>query len=118
MNAWPAPNQGFNTDRAQLQQLGATGAEVLHNGVHCAGCGAQHVYGIRYKCAVCPAFDLCERCEAHADRRVSRGHPAEHPFLKIRVPLGAMQQQAQPNAGAGPMNIGGQGPIGNAFWGK
>lgn len=34
--------------------------------------------GIRYKCAICENFDLCEKCESKGD------HP--HPLLKIRVP--------------------------------
>jgi len=33
--------------------------------------------GIRYKCSVCPDYDLCETCEATSD------HP--HPFLKIKT---------------------------------
>ncbi len=34
------------------------------------------VVGIRYKCAICPDFDLCENCEAVTTH--------DHPFLKIR----------------------------------
>ena len=34
------------------------------------------VVGIRYKCAVCPDYDLCENCEAVTTH--------DHPFLKIR----------------------------------
>lgn len=32
--------------------------------------------GIRYKCVVCPDFDLCERCESKTSH--------DHPFLKIK----------------------------------
>lgn len=34
------------------------------------------VVGVRYKCAVCPDYDLCENCEAVTTH--------DHPFLKIR----------------------------------
>jgi hypothetical protein len=35
--------------------------------------------GIRYKCAVCADFDLCEDCES-----LNESH--DHPFLKIKNP--------------------------------
>lgn len=52
--------------------------KVLHNHIICDGCGMKYIVGIRYKCAVCNDFDLCEKCEASSD------HP--HPFLKIKDP--------------------------------
>lgn len=35
------------------------------------------VVGIRYKCAICPDYDLCEKCESLLIH--------DHPFLKIRT---------------------------------
>jgi hypothetical protein len=35
---------------------------------------------MRYKCTICPDFDLCEACEAKG------AHTAEHPLVKLRQP--------------------------------
>ena len=51
---------------------------VLHSGVTCDTCGMSPIRGIRYKCATCDNYDLCEKCEHEI------GH--EHALLKIRVP--------------------------------
>jgi len=45
----------------------------------CDGCNSR-IVGIRYKCVVCPDFDLCESCEAKNE------HPAEHVLMKIKIP--------------------------------
>jgi hypothetical protein len=52
--------------------------KVVHNHIICDGCGADPVMGVRYKCAVCNDYDLCEKCEATSDH--------DHPFLKIKHP--------------------------------
>jgi len=54
---------------------------VVHPGIHCNHCGFP-IIGLRYKCAVCVDFDLCERCETLQDI-----HPVDHPLIKVRVPL-------------------------------
>mmetsp|Transcript_25818 Transcript_25818/g.29492 ORF Transcript_25818/g.29492 Transcript_25818/m.29492 type:complete len:1017 (+) Transcript_25818:302-3352(+) len=51
---------------------------VVHQYVTCDECDAHNIEGIRYKCAICRDFDLCEKCE------VTSSH--DHPFLKIRKP--------------------------------
>lgn len=51
--------------------------QVVHSYVNCDGCGVKGLVGIRYKCAVCPDFDFCEKCEATI--------PHSHPFLKIKT---------------------------------
>ena len=50
---------------------------MVHKNIICDKCGMDGIVGIRYKCAVCPDFDLCESCESTSD------HP--HPFLKIKT---------------------------------
>lgn len=49
----------------------------VHPGIICDACEASPVTGIRYKCAQCPDYDLCAKCE-------EKGVHAEHTFLKIR----------------------------------
>jgi hypothetical protein len=51
---------------------------VGHIGTVCAFCAASPIQGVRYRCMVCPAFDVCEDCEAKA------AHPAEHAMMKFR----------------------------------
>ncbi|KAK4147818.1 uncharacterized protein C8A04DRAFT_33917 [Dichotomopilus funicola] len=53
----------------------------VHRGCLCNGCGITPIRGIRYRCANCTDFDLCETCE-------SQGlHIKTHIFYKIKVPV-------------------------------
>jgi Ca2+-binding EF-hand superfamily protein len=61
-----------------------------HRGCQCNSCGMVPIQGIRYRCANCADFDLCEACEAQ------QAHTKTHVFYKVRVPaptIGARQQQ-------------------------
>lgn len=51
-----------------------------HRGVECNGCGMQPIRGLRYHCANCWDYDLCESCEAQ------QIHHKTHVFYKIRIP--------------------------------
>ncbi|KAI1371881.1 EF-hand [Hypoxylon crocopeplum] len=52
----------------------------VHRGCQCNGCGMVPIRGIRYRCANCSDFDLCEVCE-------SQGlHNKTHVFYKFKVP--------------------------------
>lgn len=53
---------------------------AIHRGVECNSCGVHPIQGIRYHCANCFDFDLCESCEA------SSAHTKSHVFYKIRIP--------------------------------
>ncbi|KAH7313505.1 EF hand domain protein [Stachybotrys elegans] len=62
----------------------------VHRGCQCNSCGVIPIRGIRYRCANCADFDLCENCEAQGM------HIKTHIFYKIRVPappFGARQMQ-------------------------
>lgn len=52
----------------------------VHRGVSCNSCNIQPIRGIRFRCANCMDFDLCEQCEA------MQIHPKTHVFYKIRIP--------------------------------
>ena len=56
-------------------------APAVHHGIYCDGCGVYPIVGIRYTCANCANYDLCEACEAQDN------HDHTHVFLKIRRPL-------------------------------
>ena len=51
-------------------------SEVVHAHVTCDECSACPIVGVRYKCVVCPDFDVCATCEAKSTHA--------HPFLKIK----------------------------------
>jgi len=52
---------------------------ATHHGVSCDGCKMSPIQGIRYKCTVCPNFDLCSKCEE------SKIHDSNHPLLKMTI---------------------------------
>jgi next-to-BRCA1 protein 1 len=56
----------------------------IHPGVVCDACGGG-ISGIRYKCSVCPDYDLCSSCEA----KQPGVHDPLHIFLKIAKPQNA-----------------------------
>ncbi len=50
----------------------------MHFGVQCDGCDTA-VVGFRYKCVVCPDFDLCGACE-------TKGKHSHHNMIRIAKP--------------------------------
>lgn len=46
----------------------------------CDGCRMQPIYGMRWKCADCPDYDLCSMCY-HGDK-----HQLRHQFYRIDGP--------------------------------
>ena len=52
----------------------------VHEDVTCDGCGMYPVVGCRYKCAICPNFDFCEKCEKKCYKEHS------HPMIQIPSP--------------------------------
>ena len=52
----------------------------VHRGVSCNSCNTQPLRCIRYRCANCFDYDLCEQCEA------MQIHPKTHVFYKVRIP--------------------------------
>ncbi len=64
----------------------------VHRGVTCNSCGSMPIRGVRYRCANCVDYDLCETCEA------MQVHPKTHLFYKVRIPAPFLgnPRQAQP----------------------
>ena len=59
--------------------LFSTSMEI--GGITCNSCGTVPIRGLRYKCANCQDYDLCEGCEA------AEVHIKSHVFMKIRIPI-------------------------------
>ncbi|BFZ24141.1 hypothetical protein BsWGS_27180 [Bradybaena similaris] len=71
--------QGSSQSEPQQPQPGSGHTdEPVHLGIWCNACQGP-VKGIRYKCLVCPDFDLCQTCEA-------KGVHSEHDMYKINHP--------------------------------
>lgn len=67
------PDDSNVEDSAEQQD-----SDTAHPGVVCDGC-EKHIFGIRFKCVVCPDFDLCMTCE-------TKGMHKEHEMLRIATP--------------------------------
>lgn len=77
-----------STDSHNLLNLLYTIAEdqarkegYVHRVITCDSCGVSPIRGIRFKCANCVDYDLCENCEPFDNHNLS------HVFLKIRIPI-------------------------------
>jgi len=53
---------------------------AIHHNITCDGCGMTPLTGIRFKCNVCPDYDLCEKCKVKPNI-----HPG-HGFIEISSP--------------------------------
>uniref|UniRef100_A0A8C3R0J7 Next to BRCA1 gene 1 protein n=1 Tax=Cyanoderma ruficeps TaxID=181631 RepID=A0A8C3R0J7_9PASS len=49
--------------------------------ISCCNCQAR-IVGVRYQCSLCPAYNICEECEAGA-----YAHDPNHVLLKLRRPI-------------------------------
>ena len=56
-----------------------------HVGIACKGCGNNNIVGFRYKCIICPNYDLCSDCE-------TGGHHLSHYMMRIATPEDAWPQ--------------------------
>ena len=61
-----------------------TGANEVHENVRCDECALSPIRGARWKCRVCPDYDLCDVCYSrfHA---TGHSHIHEHEFNRRRV---------------------------------
>lgn len=63
-----------------LRILDSAPTGMKHDGTMCDTCRQQPIYGIRWKCAECPNYDLCSVCY-HGDK-----HNLRHRFYRITTP--------------------------------
>lgn len=63
---------------------------VVHSHISCDVCTPHNFHpikGVRYKCLICPDFDLCSTCElAQSVSDVVGTHTGDHPLIKINHP--------------------------------
>ncbi|XP_064626233.1 E3 ubiquitin-protein ligase MIB1-like [Lineus longissimus] len=63
-----------------LRILDSAPTGIKHDGTMCDTCRQQPIFGIRWKCAECPNYDLCSVCY-HGDK-----HNLRHRFYRINTP--------------------------------
>jgi len=80
MPATPAP-RGQSPTSEEPKEAKDSEEGNSHEGVICDGCSTSPIVGIRWKCSVCPDYDLCEACETKGV------HDASHPLLKVAQPM-------------------------------
>jgi hypothetical protein len=55
---------------------------LVHDGVSCDVCGEAPLRGVRYRCAMCSDFDVCDRC-VDGPGSSKGSHDDSHIFLRI-----------------------------------
>lgn len=93
---WNSPSGGSH-DAGKIAFLESQEKETLpfslskaenHDGVLCDSCFTMQsptpIRGLRYKCVICPNFDLCEACFSRRNQIVN--HDASHPMLAVDNP--------------------------------
>lgn len=69
--------QGKPVDPSLLAKRASVSVETQHLNIVCDGCQTGNFKGRRFKCIICPDFDLCEDCEG------KKVH--SHPMLRLTV---------------------------------
>lgn len=82
--------------------------DAVHEGVRCDGCESG-VTGLRFKCLLCPDFDLCSAC-------MTNGCHSQHPMLLIRRPGDLQPPGCQRRGLFGGVGGGGRGGGGCGGW--
>ena len=70
----------------------------IHNGFACDGCDMDPIKGERFKCLICPDFDLCGNCKINGfrkhpckDEHVMEQKPVEIPSEYMKSKISQMQ---------------------------
>lgn len=70
----------FITQKERENTIEETKHQVIHHGIICDSCEMHPIKGIRFKCKVCPDYDLCATC-------MKEGIHREHEMMKIEKVL-------------------------------
>jgi hypothetical protein len=73
---------------AEFKPITTETEKVSHSYVTCDGCGVSPLVGVRYRCSMCPNYDLCETCLVSLERTAdsplnNKVHDPSHLFLRI-----------------------------------
>lgn len=79
----------FHTEASRYDAASAN--HCIHVEVTCDRCKVSPIRGIRYRCSMCPNYDLCEDCIAEHEQTSARDkfysfHDKTHLFLRVASP--------------------------------
>ncbi|KFO93420.1 Next to BRCA1 1, partial [Buceros rhinoceros silvestris] len=80
-------NQSPDFSESSIRAAPPTSESQSRNGnqcdwlISCCSCQAR-IVGVRYQCSLCPAYNICEQCEAG-----TYAHDPNHVLLKLRRPV-------------------------------
>ncbi|EQC41475.1 hypothetical protein SDRG_01442 [Saprolegnia diclina VS20] len=72
-----------NVDSMAKQEELMKDASIVHRNVRCDGCNQSPIAGYRFKCSICPNYDLCAGCY------LAKTHDVDHAFLRFADVAGA-----------------------------
>ena len=86
----------------RFQRTLIVNGKLVHFYVKCRGCGLTPIVGIRYKCSVCPDYNLCETCEDtithnHALLKIKTLDVAEDESRRRPYPHKLNNEEARPH---------------------
>ena len=68
-------------DDVKFNKLKEFYASEIHESVICDGCQLNPIKGLRFKCDVCPDYDLCQQCLQAGV--TSQTHASNHPLIVV-----------------------------------
>jgi hypothetical protein len=101
--------QAVQAESVTLATLRKAHKTEKHENITCDGCGRADFVGLRFKCDVCPDYDLCETCTMK--HVVTKTHKRDHPLI-------AMSLNAVPQIDINDIELGeemGRGAFGKVF---
>lgn len=76
-------NRVYIKERKEEKELDDDNYRDVHAGVFCNNCHDGNFFGLRYICAECNNFNLCENCY----KNDIHSHNKEHTFIRLKDPI-------------------------------
>ena len=80
-------NEKAISEKQEFYEQSKINEETQHKNIICKCCLDKDIHGVRYLCAECPNYNICELCE----RKKKHSHPRDHLFIRINKPIGSCQ---------------------------
>ncbi|CAF0921093.1 unnamed protein product [Didymodactylos carnosus] len=71
----------FRSDEVTFENFKRLFRDNIHENVTCNGCSEPSFRGLRFKCDICPDYDLCQRCASNGV--ITGTHKSDHPIIIV-----------------------------------